>query len=145
MALSDIPKFQAAISEDAGLQDKMKSVIKTMTAGIGMPLNAESNVDWTPLTDLAKGLGFEFSADEIKEAIFGNGRELSEDELDAAVGAGGLFSLASFGGMKAVLNTPGGLGDDTIHGVTKGGLGADTIHGVTKGGGIKSDTIHGKR
>lgn len=145
MALSDIPKFQAAVSEDAGLQDKMKSVIKTMTAGIGMPLSADSNVDWTPLTDLAKGLGFEFSADEIKEAIFGNGRELSEDELDAAVGAGGLFSLASFGNMNAVLNTQGGLGDDTIHGVTKGGVGADTIHGKTLGGGIKSDTIHGKR
>ncbi|MEM7212031.1 MAG: hypothetical protein AAF479_09070 [Pseudomonadota bacterium] len=145
MALNDIPKFQAAISEDAALQDKMKSVIRTMTAGIGMPLNADSSVDWTPLTDLAKGLGFEFSADEIKEAIFGNGRELSEDELDAAVGAGALFSLASFGGTKSVLNTQGGLGDDTIHGVTKGGLGADTIHGKTLGGGIKSDTIHGKR
>lgn len=145
MALSDIPKFQAAVSEDAGLQDKLKSVIKTMTEGVGMPLNAESNVDWSPLTDIAKGLGFEFSVDEIKEAIFGNGRELSEDELDAAVGAGGLFNMASFGNLGGS-GAVAGLRDDTIHGVTKGNtLKADTIHGKSGPGGMNADTIHGKR
>lgn len=149
MALSDIPKFQAAVSEDASLQDKIKSVVRTMTEGVGMPLNAESNVDWSPLTELAKGLGFEFSVDEIKEAIFGNGRELSEDELDAAVGAGGLFNMASFGslgGSSAVRNLQGGLGNETIHGVSKGNaLKADTIHGKSGPGGINADTVHGKR
>ena len=149
MALSDIPKFQAAVSEDASLQDSIKSVIKAMTEGVGMPLNAESNVDWSPLTDFAKGLGFEFSVNEIKEAIFGNGRELSEDELDAAVGAGGLFKMASFGGLGgsgAVRNLQGGLGSDTIHGVNKGNaLNADTIHGKSGPGGINADTVHGKR
>lgn len=45
MALNDIPKFQAAVSEDADLQEKMKSVIKAMTDGVGRPLNSESNID----------------------------------------------------------------------------------------------------
>ena len=97
MALSDVPKFQAAVSEDAALQENLKSVISGITEGIGMPPSAASDVDWSPLIDFAKKLGFEFSVEEIKEAIFGGGRELSEEDLDAAVGAGGLFSLASLG------------------------------------------------
>lgn len=137
MALNDIPKFQAAISEDAGLQEKMKSVIKAMTDGVGMPLNSESNIDWSPLTELAKGLGFDFSVDEIKEALFGGGRELSEDELDAAVGAGGLFSMAKFGNFGSKLGVgsiKGGARANTVHGID-----SETIHAMG------ADTIHGKR
>lgn len=140
MALNDIPKFQAAVSEDLGLQEQLKSVVKSMTAGVGMPLSADSNIDWSPVTDIAKGLGFDFSVEEIKEALFGGGRELSEDELDAAVGAAGLFSLASFGDLGSKTGfgkIKGGLKSDTVHGV--GDLGSDTIHGVGK------DTIHGNR
>lgn len=148
MALNDIPKFQAAVSEDASLQEKMKSIIKSMTDGVGLPLNQDSNIDWSPLTDLAQGLGFEFSTDEIKEALFGGGRELSEDELDVAVGAGGLFNMATLGSLNSkigIANVKGSTKADTIHGVS-----ADTIHGVGKSGpadtihGIGSDTIHGK-
>lgn len=148
MALNDIPKFQAAVSEDSGLQEKMKAAIKSMTDGVGLPLTQESNIDWSPLTGLAKELGFEFSVDEIKEALFGGGRELSEDELDAAVGAGGLFSMASFGNFGSkigIADVKGGVNAETIHGVS-----ADTIHGVGKDGladtihGMGSDTIHGK-
>lgn len=51
VALNDIPKFLAAISEDADLQEKMKSVIKAMTDGVGMLLNQESNIDWPLLRD----------------------------------------------------------------------------------------------
>ena len=134
MALSDVPKFQAAVSEDAALQEDLKSVISGITEGIGMPLSAASDVDWSPLIDFAKKLGFEFSVEEIKEAIFGGGRELSEEDLDAAVGAGGLFSLASLGQFDnsiSMVSISGTLRDDTIHGfnAAAGGLGDDTIHG----------------
>lgn len=80
--------------------------------------------------------------------MFGGGRELSEDELDAAVGAGGLFSMAKFGNFGSKLGVgsiKGGAGADTVHGV-----GSETIHGVGKSGpsdtihGMGSDTIHGK-
>lgn len=108
-----------------------------MTDGVGRPLNSESNIDWSPLTDLAKGLGFDFSVDEIKEALFGGGRELSEDELDAAVGAGGLFSMAKFGNFGSKLGVgsiKGGARANTVHGID-----SETIHAMG------ADTIHGKR
>ncbi len=130
MALSDIPKFQAAVSEDADLLKKVQETVKSITSNISEPLNADSNVDWSPILKIAESLGLHFSADELKEAFFGGGRELSDQELEGVVGAGaGLFTTISGFNTNNLNIKKTGIMSDTIHGSGK----ADTVHGVTGG------------
>lgn len=130
MALSDIPAFQAAVSEDADLLKKVQEAVKSITSNISAPLTADSDIDWSPILKIAENLGFHFSADELKEAFFGDGRELSDEELEGVVGAGaGLFTnITGFNTNSLNIKKTGGMAD-TIHGIGK----ADTVHGVTGG------------
>lgn len=81
MALENAKKFMSDAQTDPSIQNKIDT-----GAVEGDKLEA--------LAKAAKDLGYDFTADELKAAVKGEG-ELSEDELDNVAGGGRCVAFAS--------------------------------------------------
>ena len=103
MAKENVKKFFEEVSKNADLQKQLKAATEKSEAEIAKDVKAQAEA----IASVAKGAGFDFSADDLLSASAPDGKKLDMDELDAVAGGWCFFIGTSQAGMVCAVISEG--------------------------------------
>jgi predicted ribosomally synthesized peptide with nif11-like leader len=113
MAKENVKKFFEEVSKNEDLQKQLKEATEKNEAEIAKAVKAQTEA----VVSLAKGAGFDFTADELLSASAPKDSKLDMNELDAVAGgakAGSGRTLCLIFGASTGPNAGAGSGGDAI-------------------------------
>jgi len=106
MAKENVKKFFEEVSKNEDLQKQLKAATEKYEAEIAKDVKAQVQA----IASVAKGAGFDFTAEDFLSAGAPEGRKLDMNELDAVAGGWCFFIGTSQAGMRCAVISEGMYG-----------------------------------
>ncbi len=103
MAKENVKKFFEEVSKSEDLQKQLKAATEKYEAEIAKDVKAQAEA----IASVAKGAGFDFTAEDFLSAGAPEGRKLDMNELDAVAGGWCFFIGTSQAGMRCAIISEG--------------------------------------